>query len=563
MSTRLHPLYGQITNEYEKFRLAYEGGEDFKTEYLYYFSTRESQEEFNARSEVTYVPSHAKAAITEIKNAIFGRLVDIVRLDGSANYNKAVNGLNGGVNNRGDSMSSYIGKYILPELLVQGRVGIYVDRAAETPTTLANKRQPPYLYHFKATDILNWSYTFDNKLKSVLLRRTTNEEDEYGLLGADVETYRLCVLTDAGVKITDYAPDGSSIAAEYTLPLKDIPFVILNLSQPLMRDIADYQIAMLNIASSDIGYLLKANFPFYTEQRDALADLAAGRVGATGTEAGTAGEQAVEVSPTQGRSYAKGLERPSFIHPSTDPIKASMDKQEQLKSEIRQLVALAVTNLEPQRQSAASKEKDKQGLEAGLSVIGLELEYAENQISKFWHAYELEESATIKYPSNYSTRTDADRRAEADELLKQAPKVPSLTYQKTLAKQAAKLTANTDPVTLDTIYKEIDAAVVVSIDYEIIKSDHEAGLVSTETASKARLYPEGEVEQAKKDHAERAMRIAAAQSSVRLADTSQSARGVDDLGGDDADDEKEYSQDASMQDDGAKAVRGKAKGGAK
>jgi hypothetical protein len=73
---------------------------------------------------------------------------------------------------------------------------------------------------------------------------------------------------------------------------------------------------------------------------------------------------------------------------------------------------------------------DNQGLEAGLSYIGLVLEAAERQIAEFWAAYEERESvskrevATIKYPDRYSLKTDADRITEAQNLVKLMYAVP-------------------------------------------------------------------------------------------------------------------------------------------
>jgi hypothetical protein len=44
-----------------------------------------------------------------------------------------------------------------------------------------------------------------------------------------------------------------------------------------MEDIADYQIALMNLESSDINYMLKSNFPFYVEQYDPRAEMNFGR----------------------------------------------------------------------------------------------------------------------------------------------------------------------------------------------------------------------------------------------------------------------------------------------
>ena len=87
--------------------------------------------------------------------------------------------------------------------------------------------------------------------------------------------------------------------------------------------------------------------------------------------------------------------------------------------EIRQLINLADTKIDPTRASAESKKMDMGGLEAGLSYIGLELEYGERQIQEIWSMYENSKNiATINYPERYDLRSDADRREEAEKEMK-------------------------------------------------------------------------------------------------------------------------------------------------
>jgi len=291
-------------------------------------------------------------------------------------------------------------------------------------------------------------------------------------------------------------------------------------------DVADYQIALTNLASSDMNYSMKSNFPFYTEQfnpatesthlRQALvSDVNSGSQDGEAVEASTAKGQQVDAGVSQGRRYPKGIERPGFIHPSAEPLLASMKKQDQLKAEIRELVNLAVSSLEPKRASAESKQEDTKSLEAGLSYIGMELQYGENQISQIWSEYEgTSNIAKISYPRNYSLKTDDDRLAEAKALREELPNIPSIEYQRIVAKEIVDILIGYKITTeqLQVIYKQIDDSPVVVTDPDIIAQDLEKGLVSTETASKVRLYPPGEVEKAEKDHAKRLARIEAAQS---------------------------------------------------
>ena len=537
ISSMTHPTYDALLADWTKFRFVYEGGHDFVEEYLAAFSKRESTTDFEARKAISYSPSHAKAALVDIKNAIYQRMVDITRVDGPNTYQKAIIGELQGVDLAGNNMNSFIGTKVLPELISMGKVGVYIDKASveQGVSRAVTRNIHPYLYFYQAEDILSWSYDLNNQLTSVLLRDHTEVKDEEtGLTVAIIEQYRLLRLTDDGVLITVYDSDSAPLVEAILLNLEEIPFVIFDIGQSLLVDVADYQISLLNLASSDMSYALKSNFPFYTEQfspqselvnvRSALANETTASSGEA-SQAAKASNNEIQVGVTQGRRYPKGLERPGFIHPSSEPLLASMDKQKMLKEEIRQLINLSLSNISPSRSSAASKEFDERGLESGLAYIGLELEHGERRIATIWSGYEKSRDiATIKYPTRYNLRTDEDRLREAAELDKRVASVPSVTYQKAIAKQIASVTIGhkISNDVLQRIYDEIDSSAVVVTNPDIIIADHEAGFVSTMTASKARGYAEGEVEQAKKDHAERASRIALAQSKA-------GARGVADL----------------------------------
>lgn len=558
ISEIVHPQYSEMQQLWEKYRYTLEGGSSFVEKYTKKFSTREDETDFITRKEITYCPGHAKAALIDIKNAIFQRMIDINRKGGTPSYMLAVTGADKGVDLNGNSMDSFIGRLILPELLALGRVGVYVDRPAlENALTLRDtSRLRPFVYYYKAEDIRSWSQNKNMELTSILLRDTMYSEDpDTGLVTGTLTKYRLLKLSESGVDVFLFSDEGV-LENQTTLKLTRIPFVIFEITQSLLTDVADYQVTLLNLASSDVNYAVKSNFPFYTEQFNPISENPYLRQASTtgeASDAGTATAQAIDVGPAQGRRYPRGVERPAFIHPSAEPLRASMDKQDILKNEIRQLVNLALTNIDPRRASAESKQIDEHGLEAGLSYIGLELEYGERQIAELWAEYESKavDGLMVQYPANYSLRTDSDRRKEADDLCKLISKVPSVTFQREIAKQVATILIGTkvDSVKLDTIISEIDSSPVVVADPEIVKLDHEAGFVSTETASKIRGYPEGEVEQAKKDHAERAAAIMAAQSG---------ARGVQDLDADSdsARKEKEESRQTTFDATPTKKVRG-------
>lgn len=511
ISNRIHPDYRAMASDWEKFRFVFEGGQAFKDEYLKKFSLREENQDFIDRSAMSPIPAHAKAAVVDIKNSIYQRLVDIKRINGSKSYTSAVEGKDGGVDFTGNTMTGFIGRIVLPELLSMGKVGIFIDKPViQGRASLAETRGlRPYIYKYNTEDIRSWSFDDQNVIQVLLLRDYIEVKDEFGLVKSLIKRFRLLTLTEDGVLVQIFDENGKlSTEDSMLLNLPEIPFVIFELSQSLLRDVADHQIALLNMGSSDVNYAIKSNFPFYTEQINPMAMLPNIKQpgdSSTAVKSGAASTAEIKVGVTQGRGYPKGLDRPGFIHPSSEPLLASMKKQAELREEIRLLVNLSLTNIEPRRASAESKALDEHSLEAGLSYIGLELEYGERRIGHFWSAYDRAPAPTVTYPTNYSLRSEEERRTEARELGALQDKVASPTYQKALAREIATITVGNkiDDEELSKIHAEIDKSSVSQIDSKTIIADHKEGFVSTDTASKLRGYPEGEAKKSEEDHAKR------------------------------------------------------------
>jgi hypothetical protein len=80
------PGYFTSTLEWQKYRLTYKGGIDFRSQYLQKFSSRETDDQFNTRRDLSPIPTFAKSAINDIRNAIYQPMIDIVRRDGSEAY---------------------------------------------------------------------------------------------------------------------------------------------------------------------------------------------------------------------------------------------------------------------------------------------------------------------------------------------------------------------------------------------------------------------------------------------------------------------------------------------
>lgn len=533
-----HPYYKFRAPYWEKWRLTFEGGDVFINRYLQRFSKSEDLADFDIRKRMTYNPAFAKVAVIEVRNSIYQRLADITRSGGSKSWQDAIAGLKGGVDLLGSSMSTFMGTEILEELLVMGKVGIYVDMPPKNgPTQAENLGKRPYLYMYKVEDIRCWDddesptpHTF----RAVLLRDYVFQKDAiFGLPMDTVVRYRFYWRNEKGeIWVQFYNSNGQEVGPDgdpehpdaIKLTIKHIPFVVLELNNSLMADIANYQIALLNLASMDMGYCGGAAFPFYTEQYDPKSDPAYMKSRTTTIDETTGGVTVsndvgstvdIPVGPSRGRRYPKGVDPPSFIHPSPEPIKASMDKQEQLKLDIRLLINLSIANIQPKMASAESKGMDTRTLESGLSYIGLNMEDGERQVCTIWHEYEGASTldVVIKYPEKYSLRNDKDVYAEIDELKKQMSAVNSLSYKRSIAKRIVDLLLGSrlSMVDLNKIYAEIDKAEPVEVFVEKIEKDVALGFLDPELAAKLRGYPPETVKKAQDAQVERLKRIAISQ----------------------------------------------------
>ncbi len=585
-----HPNFLADSQDWKKWRLTYQGGRHYVQKYLKKVAN-ESNQQFRDRKDQTPIPTFAAAAINDIRNSIFQRLRDVVRRDGSESYKRAIQGLDLGVDLRGSTMNAFMGMDVLTELLMMGRVGVYVDnpvirREDGQPPSLADVESvKPYLYLYQVEDILSWRCAKPedpSEFQSLLLRDTCMDFDSDTLLPlTSFERFRRLWINqqtgrvnmeflDSGGGTIDR--EGNPTTKPIELDLSRIPFIMPDIGGSLLKDVCQHQIALLNMSSGDVNYSIKANFPFYTEQRDlrGVGDHLRHNVAPDGTaEAGGQNSHLREfnVGPTQGRAYDIRTERPGFIHPSPEPLMASVHIQEKLEGDIRRLVNLSAQTMAT-RASAESKSMDNQGLEAGLSFIGLVLESAERRITNLWSSYENTDAskrlvAVVKYPDRYNLKDDAQRVAEARELSELIQATPSKVARREMWKNlvAVLLSGRVSVEKIDEINKEIDTANYTTSDPDVIIRAVEAGLSGEATASLALGFAKEEVEKARDDFAARLARQQAAQMSPNQKPGQQAARGNPDQDPDPnaASNEKADSQNQDLQPDRKPRTRGMGK----
>lgn len=573
-----HPQYIANMLNWRKWRLTYCGGDDFVDIYLKQYSNREDVLSFADRKCVTPAPCFAKAAVNDVKNSIFQRMSDIARRGGPQSYQAAIQGQENGVDLHGASMNHFIGSEVLPDLLTVAKVGIYVDMP-ELPgnNLLESAGKRPYLYRYRAEEIFSWTWRADkaDEFGSVLLHDYVDECGCHGLPMGQWSRYRHLWIDEADgmVHVKYYNDNGDQIdksgnqtVDEFILDIDFIPFVVGELSDSILSDVSNHQIALLNMESSDVMYSLKSNFPFYVEKRDHRFEsphMKPKKPDGTGeaTVQAISGEQEIEVGTMQGRAYT-GDQPPAFINPSSEPLIASMKKQQQLKDDIRQLINLSLSNIKPKMASAESKAIDERGLESGLSYIGLVLEHMERKIALYWSAYERSsEIATIKYPEKYSLMTDDEREKKIKQMSDIRDSVPSDTFRKTVNKEIVTLMIGhqVSIEQLDAIHKEIDLAKAYTALPQIINDAVMNGILDRGLAADLMGYPKGTADKANREAADRAAQIAKSQSA---ANDNAGARGVPDLSANpkgDVNKEKQQNQEAALAAGTGKPERGPAK----
>jgi hypothetical protein len=498
--------------DWRTWRVCYEGGSTFVDEFLESYNGSTGQEgdaDFTRRKALTPIPTYAKREINAVKNSIARRLVDVTRLEGSDAFQNAVAGNGRGVDLRGSSMNAYLTKIVLPELLVMGEVGVLVDAPKIAARSRADvpKTFQPYLNKFEveacplkipapASSPSDWSH--------VLLQSQTHEFNYLTGQNDCKISYRYYWLEQSrgwkmNVAFLDQNGDPTEDILETNLDV--IPYVLFEIDGSLMADVCQHQIALLNMISADTSYGVDSNFPFLTRQRGAT-DVGDHLDGGPGDDTTRAGSQ-------YGLYYNKGLERPGFISPPSEPLRASLELRRELKEEVHELVTGALKDL-----------GDDGSIESGLAAIGEVLQMAETRLWDHWGVYEearedRRQVPTINYPETWSIKTDDERLTEADKYIKLANSMVGEKNKKQFAKKATVIMHRGTMSTkeMNALLKEIDESPIGLADPDVIIKGKKEGIFCSESAAAAlgAKDPKKEAEQCQKESAERAAQVVAAQ----------------------------------------------------
>ena len=506
-----HPDRQKLT--LDRWRLIKDGGDAFVEEYLV---KRDEEDDtlFSQRKDITPDPCTASAAIDDLVNTLSARL-DVTRSGGTDAYQAIISGKEGGVDRHDTDMQTFIIRDTLPELCYMSMCGWLING----PSDPNDPYKTPYIEFYKAEDIYNWVYK-NNQLVAIGLRSSAAILDENGFSTESKTVFRVFLLKDGKVETHLEDENGTEIDVTSLLPgssteqldLDEIPFVFLRLSVPLLQKIDKFQIAVLNLQSSDIDWLRTGNMVIYVEQTPAFMP---GLVRESTDPTVTPARNEVVLGNRTGRSYAMTADKPDFIAPPAEPIKVSMDKQRDMADQVKEILKTHLNTMK--LASSESIDKLSQGLEAGLFVIGVILLTAEIAHSRIFSKYEGRgpNTATIAYPKKYELRTEEARLAKAESLKQIQKKLGSNTAKKYIEIQIMQtlLEGKIPSEDYNNSIKEIMDSDFSIYDPEVLTSLVTEGIVSHQLASTTLGAPPTDSQVAQDEHIKRIEAVKLSQTS--------------------------------------------------
>lgn len=524
-----HPEWNANHDLWVKWRMVYEGGQEFIDTFLQRYSKREQDSDFRDRKAITYNPNHAASLINMVRNALAAKLPEVQRT-GDELYIQA---MAEDVDTFNSSMSAFVTTEIVPLLLAQGKRFISVDAPSVASETLADDEEnKPYIYAINAEDVLSWTYADTRTFDAILIRQVVDTiDDESQLVDGTALQFRYMkmlregdtfkfkgeegevILTGPGVLVRVFGEDDKKkmqdVHDPVVLDLQQIPVVELRLVDSLLKDIGEMQCTLLNLTSSDVSTLHKGNFSIFVQQYDAVEQGI--KPHGSKRDADDFDEEVddddmireddddiTEAGVSKGIAYASGLDKPGFIAPPVENTKLSMEKQNEIARTMRQMLDLSLVSLSTSavEQSGKSKEADKVGEEEGLAYLASVLETGERQTANVYHDFiKSKETINVAYPKGFSLKTPEERQAEVDALRQRRTAVRSETAAKLIDKRIAKLQLeeSATPEELAKVMQEIDAQPFIDDDAqraEAIRADVDGNLLSHARGSELRGHVE-------------------------------------------------------------------------
>jgi hypothetical protein len=364
------------TVDYTFLRETYTADEFYLRHNIERLSDDEQAPEYEHRLRVAPSPTQARRLVKRILRAFADKARLIVRYGQLIDKVESAQGIAGD----GSTVNQFVTK-LGEELLVVGRVGVYVTDVAGIETGSDALRSRPFAKIVKYEDV------------STIEPAPAGSPSAYGLVEfkSDGEVTRLWIADDGKVfgSVTVKGRPGEPV----DLGTDSIPFVLIE-SESVIALVAQHQKTLANLLSVmavESPGLLQS---FLTRQRDRFN---------VGAHQRGIDDESIQIGRNRGLWYTKGENQPAYVGPPASPATEARMWAEWLVDDMNRLAGVSGDTFEERREMLA----------AAAGELGDALFAAELQVWRHLGRYfAVTDPPVIRYPLSYIAQSEADRQAD-------------------------------------------------------------------------------------------------------------------------------------------------------
>lgn len=383
-----HDAYAYYLNRWRFLGDSYQGGYDFFAgRYLepYYY---ESREDYEKRLRMLALDNHVKSVVGIYNSFLFRKMPK--RDFGTVENDFGLLPFLDDADLDGRSYDSFM-RDLAAYTMVYGNCWVIIDKPSSNAVTRAeelNQGIRPYVSLFTPENVLDWGY---ERTASGYYRLTYLKVKEEII--ENIQYVREYTPTEVSV----YKLDGNDKVGELvqTLPneLGEVPAVCVYAQRSNIRgvgvsaigDIADIQKELYEFSSEIEQIIRLTNHPSLVKTADVEASAGAGSI----------------VQMPQGMD--PGL-KPYLLQPDGASIESVLETMSRKIESIDRMACLGgIRSIESRRLSGIGLQTEFQMLNARLADFAMSLEFAEEQIWRFWSKYQgFAWDGKIQYPRTFS-----------------------------------------------------------------------------------------------------------------------------------------------------------------
>ena len=253
-----HPEYTEKVLQWDKYKLAYLANDEYYTTTVDKFSSKEPEKQYNTRVKRAYNALPCKGYISKLQNMTFRKRFDYKYKASDTEIDQLVQT---NVDGKGTSLFNFHVGTVLKWLATYGEYYIYTAMPSfEGELTREQQQQAgifPYLVGVHPQNVVAWRYKegSQSEFAQLLMKTTDQKIDKFGFTQFD--TVFMLYTEDM---IYKYDTQGE-ILEEYTNTIGKVAFSKISIGESFLSDIVRIAAAAVNLASGNLNFLEKSNFP--------------------------------------------------------------------------------------------------------------------------------------------------------------------------------------------------------------------------------------------------------------------------------------------------------------